>query len=115
MPKIPRKNYKGSDKMMNILEQYKDKYVVEIDKNVYNKLQDIYYFETEGKEKILNNINENIQEIEKKGILYDVFLHENDTGYILYYKYVGSNTVYSKHSYTLNGVITWLRYLDAIK
>lgn len=93
---------------MEIKEVYKDEYLVTINKQVYEKLQDIYYFETTGKKQVLNNINTMIDVIIEKTNISHIDIEDSNRGY--YIKYTIDNKY--KHeifAYTLSEVIIHLR------
>ena len=68
---------------MNIKEVHKDTFLVDIDKKVYEKLQDIYYFETTGKKKMLENINELINKIIDNTNIDTITVEDTQKGYII--------------------------------
>lgn len=93
---------------MNIKEVYNDEYLATISKQVYDKLQDIYYFETRGKKQMLNNINTMIDKIKEKTNISHIDIEDTNKGY--YIKYTIDNTY--KHeifAYTLSEVIIHLQ------
>ena len=70
---------------MNIKEVHKDTFLVDIDKKVYEKLQDIYYFETTGKKKTLENINELIKKVVDNTNIDTITIEDTQNGYIIKY------------------------------
>ena len=93
---------------MDIKEVYKDTFLVDIDKKVYEKLQDIYYFETVGKKKTLENINELINKIIDSTNIDTITVEDTQKGYIIKYT---SNCFLPREifCYTLSEVIIHLR------
>ena len=93
---------------MDIKEVYKDAFLVDIDKKVYEKLQDIYYFETTGKKKTLENINELITKILDNSNIDTITVEDTQNGYII--KYTGNCFLPREiFCYTLSEVIIHLR------
>lgn len=73
---------------MDIKEVYKDTFLVNIDKKVYEKLQDIYYFETVGKKKTMENIQQLIKKIIDSTNIDTITVEDTQNGYII--KYTGN-------------------------
>lgn len=81
-----------------------------MEENIREKLSDIVYFETTGKKKILQRINESMEEIKEKTNITSISLQEISRGYFI--KYTISNAFeHEIFCYTLSEVIIHLRYL----
>lgn len=95
-------------KKMDIKEVYKDTFLVNIDKKVYEKLQDIYYFETIGKKKTMEKIQELIEKILDTTNITNITIEDTEKGYIIKYM---SNYFMTRETfcYTLSEVIIHLR------
>lgn len=94
---------------MKIKEVYNDTFLVEIDKNVYEKLQDIYYFETIGKKQVLDNIEEMKKEIYNKTNITNIIIEDALHGYFI--KYVVNDCKKEIFCYTLTEVVIHLKRL----
>lgn len=92
---------------MNVQEVYKDSFLVKIDKHAYEKLQDIYYFETIGKKKILENIDESIKAIIDNTNIENMYVIDSKNGYMI--KYEVNHFKYEIWCYTLSEVIIHLK------
>lgn len=93
---------------MDIKEVYKDTFLVNIDKKVYEKLQDIYYFETIGKKKTMENIQELIEKILDNTDITNIDIVDTNNGYIIKYagNYFKTREIFC---YTLSEVIIHLK------
>ena len=94
---------------MKIKEVYNDTFLVEINKNVYEKLQDIYYFETTGKKQVLDNIEEMKKEIYNKTNIMNITIEDSLHGYFI--KYIVNDYKKEIFCYTLTEVVIHLRRL----
>ena len=75
---------------------------------MYEKLQDIYYFETTGKKKTLENINELINKIIDSTNIDTITVEDTQNGYVI--KYTGDCFLTREiFCYTLSEVIIHLR------
>lgn len=93
---------------MDIKEVYKDTFLVNIDKKVYEKLQDIYYFETIGKKKTMENIQELIEKILDNTDITNIDIVDTNNGYVI--KYTGNCFLPREiFCYTLSEVIIHLK------
>ena len=93
---------------MEIKEVYNDEYLATINKQVYEKLQDVYYFETTGKKQVLNNINTMIDKIKEKTNISHINIEDTNKGY--YIKYTIDNKYnHEIFAYTLSEVIIHLQ------
>lgn len=93
---------------MDIKEVYKDTFLVNIDKKVYKKLQDIYYFETVGKKKTMENIQQLIKKIIDSTNIDTITVEDTQNGYII--KYTGNCFLKREiFCYTLSEVIIHLK------
>ena len=70
---------------MDIKEVYNNEYLVTIDKKVYEKLRDIYFFETTGKKQVMKNIDETINMIYDKTNIKDILIKDSPRGYYITY------------------------------
>lgn len=93
---------------MDIKEVYKDTFLVNIDKKVYEKLQDIYYFETIGKKKTMENIQELIKKILDTTNIDTITVEDTKSGYTIRYtgNYFMTHEIFC---YTLSEVIIHLK------
>ena len=94
---------------MEIKEIYNNEYLVTINKQVYEKLKDIYYFETTGKTQMIENINESLNEIYDKTNITNITIEDSLHGYFI--KYVVNDYTKEIFCYTLIEVVIHLRSL----
>lgn len=94
---------------MEIKEIYNDEYLVTINKQVYEKLKDIYYFETTGKKQVMENINKSLNEIYNKTNITNIKIEDSLHGYFI--KYFVNDYKKEIFCYTLTEVIIHLRRL----
>lgn len=78
--------------------------------NNIDKLQDIIYFETAGKNNTLKNINKLIEDIKENTNITSLSIEEKRNGYYIHYT-IENNYGHEIFCYTLSEVIIHLRYI----
>lgn len=78
--------------------------------NNIDKLQDIIYFETTGKNNTLKNINKLIEDIKENTNITNLSIEEKRNGYYIYYT-IENNYKHEIFCYTLSEIIIHLRYI----
>lgn len=94
---------------MDIKATYEDQYLVSINKEVYEKLNSIYYFETDGKKRVMKNIDEYINKIYDETNITDIKIKDTTNGYFI--KYIVNDYRREIFCYTITEVIIHLREL----